>query len=125
VVQTFRSDFLAGERNKAGEAFAKLADWDPQGNTFNDVAYQMAEADLKLPLALDYAKKAARAAEQESQKITRIRHRLPPCCISPLAIAAESNRTQDPNPFRPSENREPRDLEQFSKLFCSQSARWT
>jgi tetratricopeptide (TPR) repeat protein len=43
---------------------------DPQGNTFNDVAYQMANADLKLPLALDYAKKAARAAEQESQKIT-------------------------------------------------------
>jgi tetratricopeptide (TPR) repeat protein len=64
------ADLLAGEREKAGEAFAKLADLDPQGNTFNDVAYQMANADLKLPLALDYAKKAARAAEQESQKIT-------------------------------------------------------
>jgi tetratricopeptide (TPR) repeat protein len=61
---------LAGERKKAGAAFGKLADIDPQGNSFNDVAYQMADADLDLPVALDYAKKAVRAAEEESQKIT-------------------------------------------------------
>lgn len=30
----------------------------------------MANADLKLPLALVYAKRATRAAEEESQKIT-------------------------------------------------------
>ena len=30
----------------------------------------MAKADLKFPLALDYAKKAVRAAEEESGKIT-------------------------------------------------------
>jgi len=61
---------LAGERDKAAAAFSKLADVDPGGNYFNDAAYQMANADLKLPLALDYAKKAVRAAEEESQKIT-------------------------------------------------------
>jgi tetratricopeptide (TPR) repeat protein/transglutaminase-like putative cysteine protease len=61
---------LAGEREKAGAAFSKLGGMDPEGNYFNDVAYQMANADLKLPLAFDYAKKAVRAAELESQKIT-------------------------------------------------------
>ena len=61
---------LAGEREKAVAIFTKLADVDPKGDTFNDVAYQMANADLKLPLALDYARKAVRAAEEESQKIT-------------------------------------------------------
>src|SRR5258708_26301061 len=61
---------LAGEREKAAAAFTKLAEVDPKGNTFNDVAYQMANADLKLPLALNYANKAVRDAEEESQKIT-------------------------------------------------------
>ena len=44
--------------------------WIRRGKTFNDVAYQMANADLDLPVALDYAKKAVHAAEEESQKIT-------------------------------------------------------
>ena len=61
---------LAGERDKAAAAFARLADVDPKGDTFNEVAYQMANADLNLPLALGYAKRAVRAAEEESQKIT-------------------------------------------------------
>jgi tetratricopeptide (TPR) repeat protein len=61
---------LAGDREKAGAAFSKLADADPKGNYFNDVAYQMANADLQLPLALGYAKKAVRAAEDESRQIT-------------------------------------------------------
>jgi tetratricopeptide (TPR) repeat protein len=61
---------LAGEREKAGAAFGKLADIDPEGKTFNDAAYQMAQADLNLQVALDYAKKAVRSAEEESQKIT-------------------------------------------------------
>jgi tetratricopeptide (TPR) repeat protein len=61
---------LAGDREKAGLVFAKLARLDQEGKTFNDVAYQMANADLDLPVALDYAKKAVRAAEEESQKIT-------------------------------------------------------
>jgi tetratricopeptide (TPR) repeat protein len=60
----------AGEREKAGAAFSKLADVDTEGRYFNDVAYQMANADLNLPLALDYAKKAVRHVEEDSQKIT-------------------------------------------------------
>ena len=61
---------LAGERDKAAAAFTKLGDVDLEGHYLNDVAYQMANADLQLPLALDYARKAMRAAEEESQKIT-------------------------------------------------------
>lgn len=60
----------AGEREKAGAVFTKLAEVDKEGNYLNDAAYLMANGDLKLPLALDYAKKATRAAEEESQKIT-------------------------------------------------------
>src|SRR5436190_9919461 len=59
-----------GEREKAGAAFSKLADVDREGTAFNDIAYEMANADLNLPLALDYARKAARRVESESQKIT-------------------------------------------------------
>ncbi len=60
----------AGQRDKAAAAFVKLGDVDPNGDTFNDVAYEMANADLQLPLALKYAQQAVRAAEEESQKIT-------------------------------------------------------
>lgn len=59
---------LAGERDKAGAAFSKLADVDPKGSTFNDAAYEMSNADLNLPIALDYATKAVRRVEEESQK---------------------------------------------------------
>ena len=61
---------LGGEREKAGAAFIKLADMDAEGNYLNDVAYKMANADLQLPQALGYAKKAVSKAEGESQKIT-------------------------------------------------------
>jgi len=60
----------AGEREKAEAAFGKLAEVDKNGDYFNDVAYQMATADLKLPLALDYAQRAVRHVEEESQKIS-------------------------------------------------------
>ena len=61
---------LAGERDKAASAFIKLAELDTKGDSFNDVAYKMADADLQLPVALDYAKKAVRRLEEESQKLT-------------------------------------------------------
>ena len=61
---------LAGEPERAGAAFAKLGDMTKESFTLNDAAYQMANADLKLPLALVYAEKASRSAEEESQKIT-------------------------------------------------------
>jgi transglutaminase-like putative cysteine protease/tetratricopeptide (TPR) repeat protein len=60
----------AGEREKAGTAFSKLADLNPDAPVLNDVAYEMANADLQLPLALNYAKKAVHAVEEGSQKIT-------------------------------------------------------
>ncbi len=61
---------LAGERDKAGAAFEQLADSDEDGIYLNDVAYEMANADLKLPLALEYARKAVTGVEKESQDIT-------------------------------------------------------
>jgi len=61
---------LAGDRDKAAVEFVKLAEVDKDGLFLNDVAYQMANADLKLPLALDYATKAVHRVEEESQKIT-------------------------------------------------------
>ena len=60
----------AGEREKAAAAYRKVAEMDAAGDYLNDVAYYMADADLSLPLALEYAKKAVRKAEEESQKIT-------------------------------------------------------
>ena len=57
---------LAGERDKAVAAFQKLAESDGGGVYFNDVAYKMANADLELPLALEYAKKAVRKTEEDS-----------------------------------------------------------
>lgn len=61
---------LAGERDKAGEAFSKVADLDPDAEYLNDVAYKMANADLRLPIALDYATKAAHEAGEDSQQIS-------------------------------------------------------
>ena len=61
---------LAGDKEKAGEAFSKLAEMKPEEGIFNDVAYEMAVADFKLPLALDYAKRAVRLAEKDSQEIS-------------------------------------------------------
>ena len=60
----------AGEREKAGAAYRKIGDMKPAPGVLNDTAYEMAKADLELPLALDYARKAVREAEEESQKIT-------------------------------------------------------
>src|SRR5438045_9749352 len=60
-----------GEVQKAADAFKKIAGMDPQGRYFNDVAYRMANADLRLPMALEYARKAVQGGEEESQKIRR------------------------------------------------------
>ena len=61
---------MAGEREKAGAAYQKLGDMNPNAAVLNDAAYEMANADLQLPLARDYAKKAAQVAEEDSRKIT-------------------------------------------------------
>lgn len=61
---------LADQRDKATAAFKKLSEMNPDKNSLNNVAYQMAGADLELPLALQYAEKAVHETEDESQKIT-------------------------------------------------------
>jgi tetratricopeptide (TPR) repeat protein len=65
-----RTYLEAGDREKAAAAFSRVAEIDSEGRYLNDIAYEMANADLKLPFALDYAKKAVRRAEEETQKIT-------------------------------------------------------
>jgi tetratricopeptide (TPR) repeat protein len=59
----------AGEDDAAAAAFQKALTLDPSSDLENEVAYELAEAGKKLPLALDYAQKAIRAAEKDSQKI--------------------------------------------------------
>lgn len=60
----------ADEREKATAAFKKMSEMNPDKNSLNNVAYQMAGADLELPFALQYAQKAVRETEDESAKIT-------------------------------------------------------
>ncbi|MBI3475274.1 MAG: DUF3857 domain-containing protein [Acidobacteria bacterium] len=60
----------AGDRGKAAESYRKIGELDKDGSYLNDAAYQMASADLELPLALEYAKKAVRAANADSEKIS-------------------------------------------------------
>jgi tetratricopeptide (TPR) repeat protein len=60
----------AGERQKASAAFQKVAQMDSEKKYLNDVAYEMANDDLDLQVALDYAKQAVRAAEEDSETIT-------------------------------------------------------
>ena len=62
----------AGEREKAAAAFSKLAEVDEDGNHLNNVAYQMANADLQLPLALDYAQKRC-ARRKKNRRRSRCR----------------------------------------------------
>lgn len=60
----------AGEREKAETEFSRLANGDTNDLVLNDVAYEMANSDLDVPVALNYAQKAVSGVEKESQKIT-------------------------------------------------------
>jgi len=61
----------AGDRDHAEAAYEKIAaQADPGGDTFNNAAFEMANGDLKLSVALDLSNKAVRRVEEESQKIT-------------------------------------------------------
>ncbi len=59
----------ANQKDKASAVFTKLASLHPDDETLNDVSYEMANADMQLPLSLDYALKAVRGIEQASQKV--------------------------------------------------------
>jgi tetratricopeptide (TPR) repeat protein len=60
----------ANQKDKAIAVFTKLGSLHPDKSTLNNVAYVMANADLQLPLALDYAQRAVRDVEEASQNIT-------------------------------------------------------
>ena len=60
----------AGNHEKAAAAYSKLGSEDVSGPDINHAAYEMADANMQLPIALDLAKKAAHMVEEESQKIT-------------------------------------------------------
>lgn len=71
VEMSIASTYLqAGERQKASAAFQKVAAMDSEKKYLNDVAYEMADNDLDLQIALNYAKQAVRAVEDDSDRIT-------------------------------------------------------
>jgi tetratricopeptide (TPR) repeat protein len=59
----------AGDDDKAVTAFRKAIDTSPGPEMFNNVAYELAEADKQLSLALEYGEKAVRAEEEATVKI--------------------------------------------------------
>lgn len=59
----------AGDREKAESAFGRLAGLNPGPEDFNNAAYEMANHELQIPLALDYAKRAVESVENDSTAI--------------------------------------------------------
>ena len=59
----------AGDDEKALAAYQKTLELDPRPVMFNDIAYELAEANKKLDVALEYAQKAVRGEEEASQKV--------------------------------------------------------
>ncbi|OLB87217.1 MAG: hypothetical protein AUI17_03065 [Acidobacteriales bacterium 13_2_20CM_2_55_5] len=64
------SAFLrAGEEDKALAAYQKAIELDPSPWMFNNVGYELADGNKKLPIALEYAEKAVGQEEEASQKL--------------------------------------------------------
>ena len=59
----------SGEDGKALAAYQKALELDPRPFMLNGIAYQLAEANKKLDVALEYARKAVRDEEEASQKV--------------------------------------------------------
>ena len=59
----------AGNDDKSAAAFKKAIKMDPRPRWFNDIGYQLADANQQLPLALKYAEKAVREEEEASAKV--------------------------------------------------------
>ena len=55
-----------GESEKTASAFHKLLELDPRSDMLDALAYEMAESDKQLPLALEYAQRAARSQESDT-----------------------------------------------------------
>jgi tetratricopeptide (TPR) repeat protein len=58
-----------GQIEKGTAILDKIADANPTPETFNDISYELAEANAGLPKALEYAEKAVNAQEKESSDI--------------------------------------------------------
>jgi tetratricopeptide (TPR) repeat protein len=61
---------LAGDEQKSTAAFQRVLAEHPDPLMFNDVGYELADANKQLPLALEYAEKAVREEEGSSAKVT-------------------------------------------------------
>lgn len=59
-----------GDKAKGIAKLEKAAELDSSPNTLNNVAYSLADAQLELPRALEYGKKAVAAVESETEKTT-------------------------------------------------------
>jgi tetratricopeptide (TPR) repeat protein len=60
----------AGNEDRSVTAFKKALELDPQPFRFNNIGYELADANKQLPLALEYAQKAVREEEEKSKKVT-------------------------------------------------------
>jgi tetratricopeptide (TPR) repeat protein len=64
------SEYLsAGNDDKALAAFTRALELDSSPSMLNDIGYQLADANKKLPQALEYAEKAVHQEEESSQKV--------------------------------------------------------
>ena len=61
---------LAGDEDKALIAFKKALELNPGADTQNTFAYELAEANKRLPEALEYAEEAVRSVEEQSAQTT-------------------------------------------------------
>lgn len=56
----------AGQTEKGSEIFEKVLESDSKAETFNDIAYELADTNVSLPKALEYAQHAVDEQEKES-----------------------------------------------------------
>jgi Tfp pilus assembly protein PilF len=56
----------AGQTERGSEIFEKVLESDSKPETFNDIAYELADANISLPKALEYAERAVDQQEKES-----------------------------------------------------------
>jgi len=59
----------AGDEEKSLTAYQKALEIDPRPLWFNNIGYELADANKQLPLALEYAEKAVREDEQLSARV--------------------------------------------------------
>ncbi len=64
------AELLSGDRPGAETEFAKALAIRSSGGALNDIAFQLAEAGADLPMALDYAQRAVKEAEENSRALT-------------------------------------------------------